>query len=511
MILITHNNEILIKVVDLDHGQNIVFGNDAILVELNKLAVNYPDSILIWCHEHMADNIDLEWIKDNFTLKNLLLSFSEEHFLPPQIGYVEDSPFLKVNKKVRYPSWQMSSLVGATHASVFLTISSHINDSDFDYALHSIAKLGMPKGLLCYSEPKLLKDGSTIPHSKSASFGQLFKFVRQHYRFRWVFLLLFNVLKYDSKWPFFQLCKSIFYKKRKQELIFKLESLGTPSSRMQSDIDVIIPTIGRKQYLYQVLKDLEEQTLVPKQVIIIEQNPEPQSETELAYLKNEKWSFKIIHKFIHQTGACNARNLGMSFIESSYVFFADDDIRFDTFVLEKAVSKMFNYSFKGITLSCLKPEEIEPYKHDFQWYSFGSGCSIVEATQLKDVKFDMAFEHGYGEDTDFGMQLRQKGVDIIYTPDIKLQHLKAPIGGFRTKFVHPWEAETLLPKPSPTVMLHRMRNTTKQQLLGYKTTLFFKFYNKQSIKNPIKYNTRFKKQWQLSKSWANQITKTAYL
>jgi GT2 family glycosyltransferase len=40
----------------------------------------------------------------------------------------------------------------------------------------------------------------------------------------------------------------------------------------------------------------------------------------------------------------------------------------------------------------------------------------------------MALEFGYGEDTDFGMQLRNKGFDVIYFPDLKITHLKAPMG-----------------------------------------------------------------------------------
>jgi hypothetical protein len=130
---------------------------------------------------------------------------------------------------------------------------------------------------------------------------------------------------------------------------------------------------------------------------------------------------------------------------------------------------------------------------------------VVKANRLKGLKFDMRFEFGYGEDVDFGMQLRNKGVDIIYLPFPEIKHSKASIGGFRTKFKHPWEGGALLPKPSPTVMLNRMKNSTKEQLLGYKTVLFLKYYTQQSIKNPFKYILVFKKQWRLSKMWANRL------
>ena len=50
-----------------------------------------------------------------------------------------------------------------------------------------------------------------------------------------------------------------------------------------------------------------------------------------------------------------------------------------------------------------------------------------------------------------------------------------------------------------------MQNSTTQQLLGYRTTLFIKYYRQQDIKNPFKYFFKFKKQWLVSKTWANRL------
>jgi len=56
-------------------------------------------------------------------------------------------------------------------------------------------------------------------------------------------------------------------------------------------------------------------------------------------------------------------------------------------------------------------------------------------------------------------------------------------------------------------MLNRKLNSTNCQLLGYRTTLFLKFYKQQKIKNPFKYFSRFKKQWLVSETWANRLNK----
>jgi hypothetical protein len=117
----------------------------------------------------------------------------------------------------------------------------------------------------------------------------------------------------------------------------------------------------------------------------------------------------------------------------------------------------------------------------------------------------MGYEFGYGEDGDFGMQLRNKGHDILYFPKPEILHLKAPIGGFRAKLQLQWENESIQPKPSPTILLNLTSNVTEQQFLGYKTILFLKNYNHQKVKNPIRYCIAMNKQWKVSEHWANKL------
>ncbi|HTG65883.1 MAG TPA: hypothetical protein VL859_05870, partial [Flavobacterium sp.] len=154
---------------------------------------------------------------------------------------------------------------------------------------------------------------------------------------------------------------------------------------------------------------------------------------------------------------------------------------------------------------CIQEEEKVMGKTISQWTSFGSGCSFVKREVVEKCKFNLGYEFGYGEDTDFGMQLRNQGVDVLYLPEPQIVHLKAPIGGFRTKPNLQWENENVQPKPSPTIMLYKQLHLTKQQIKGYKTILFFKYYSNQSIKNPIRYLKSFQKQWKQSMYWANKL------
>jgi GT2 family glycosyltransferase len=273
----------------------------------------------------------------------------------------------------------------------------------------------------------------------------------------------------------------------------------------KTTVDVIIPTIGRKTYLYEVLKDFSKQILLPTKIIIVEQNPERGSISELDYLTNEKWPFEIQHIFIHQTGACNARNLALDQTQSEWVFLADDDNRFDATILSDIFEKIEQYGNLVVTTSYPQKNEIKKYQNVIQWPTFGAGNSFVRRDLLDKVRFNMAFEFGYGEDGDFGMQLRNQGEDTLYLPEPEILHLKAPVGGFRTKPVMQWHSDSLQPKPSPTIMLFQIVHTTREQTLGYKTILFFKYYRLQTIKDPVHYYRHFQKQWERSVFWANTL------
>jgi GT2 family glycosyltransferase len=231
------------------------------------------------------------------------------------------------------------------------------------------------------------------------------------------------------------------------------------------------------------------------------------STTELDYITTEKWPFLIQHLFIHQAGACNARNLALAQTESEWVFLADDDIRVSEEFIEKALKNIKKAGVMAMSVSCLQNEEVQKGKFILQWGSFGSGCSFVFKNALEDCEFKRGYEFGYGEDSDFGMQLRNLGHDILYFPEPEILHLKAPIGGFRTKPVLRWHSDVIQPKPSPTVLFYILTHNTKEQLCCYKTNLFIKYYSRQAIKNPFRYYVLFQKQWEQSRYWANVLKK----
>ena len=510
MIYVIHRNN---HVLNILNGQFEIISFEietTIAKTLFSLAKTFPNELIIWCHKDYVNFINESRISDIFHHKLIIASYSASNtnYIPEEIGYVDQSVFIKINYDVSYPTWLMSSDIGGVHSELLNVISESIKKpKNFNYFVNSMAKEVMSQGVFCYSEPNLLKKYPRVESKiQQASNYELFKFVKQHYKWFWVYILTFCLVLFENKWMFLQLARSIFYKKFDTRIdIKKIDVKSNKQLINKKEVDVIIPTIGRKKYLYDVLRDLAAQTLVPRNVIIVEQNPDIGSNSELDDLQAETWPFEIKHIFINVAGACNARNLALSQITSEWIFLADDDIRFKNNLLEESFKKIKTLGVSVLNYLCLQPHQQQTYFHEAQTSIFSSGSSMVKAAIVKDLKFNMAYEFGFGEDSDFGMQIRNKGEDIFFMPNIKITHLKAPIGGFRTKVERLWDNDKIQPKPSPTIMLFNLTYLTEQQNQCYKLLLFIKYFKHQPIKNPIHYIRYMKKRWNVSLSWVEKL------
>ncbi|SFN33266.1 glycosyltransferase family 2 protein [Salegentibacter flavus] len=501
-----------------------------------KLAEEYPEEIITWCEEEFEADLNTDAWSEIFHQDLIMASYGiKTDLFSEKIGYIDQLPFVNVNRKVHYATWRMSTDVGGINAKVLLQFREMFGQiKDFGFLLNSIAKLGQQNGLFCYSAPGLVKEaglrlspvGLAQPdilwHSLSgqatqpdngeglkstASKEELFSFVQAHYKSVRLWLLFWCFVRYEKSFPLAALITALFQKKffKKNIDLSGIELQSNRTGNPGTSIDVIIPTLGRKQYLLQVLEDLKVQSLLPKKVILVEQDPDPDSQSDLPELKTRTWPFEIVHHFTHKTGACQARNLALEKVDAEWVFFADDDIRFEADLLQKSLDELKRLGADCLNINCKQEGEKTLFHKIKQWGSFGSGTSIVHARYCKDLRFDEVFEYGFGEDQDYGMQLRNAGCDIIYHPDIEILHLKAPRGGFRELDLPPWVKDK--PKPSPTLMIYAKKYYTEEQLKGFKTEMFLRYYSKQEIKNPLKYLKRMKKDWRKSKDWAEKLQK----
>lgn len=508
MIFLIHRNASeFLRVIR--NGKEVAFTGKSIIEIFWELAEEFPEELIVWCEEEFFPQIDINKIKTAFPAKNIMVSFRiKSGFISDRIGYVDQFPFVNPNSKVRYASWLMSSDIGGIYGESLLAFKKILgNISKFEYLLTSIAKIGQQNSLFCYLDPSILNVNHNLSLKSNAKADDIFRFVSQHYNQHRLWILFFCYWRYEKKFPLIALAKSIFLKSFfKKEVNIRIKK-ETFFGKIEQTIDVIIPTLSRSEYIRTLLNDFAKQTKLPERIIIIEQDPDHTSVSKLPFLK-EQWPFKIVHHFIHQTGACNARNLALKEVRSNWVLFADDDIRIEPRLLENSFNELNRLGVNCLNLNSLQPGEKTVFSKIKQWGAFGSANALVRSDFALQCKFSKFLEFGFGEDIDYGMQLRNLGCDIIYHPDLKFIHLKADTGGFRAPGINEWKDQELEPKPSPTMMFLIKQYYSRQMVKGFKISLFIKYYRNQKIINPFRYFRSMKERWKISESLCDKLNNT---
>ena len=88
------------------------------------------------------------------------------------------------------------------------------------------------------------------------------------------------------------------------------------------DLSLVICTYGRIKQLGEIIQSIRCQSVAPKEIIIVDQNP-PGFLDDL--LEGCAGKVNIIHKRVTFTGASKARNFGASIATSELIAFPDDD------------------------------------------------------------------------------------------------------------------------------------------------------------------------------------------
>jgi glycosyltransferase involved in cell wall biosynthesis len=223
-------------------------------------------------------------------------------------------------------------------------------------------------------------------------------------------------------------------------------------------ISVVIPTRNRPILLLQILGDLDQQTLKPNYVIVVDSSDNFQALNPLCY------RFNLIHVKENIPSAANQRNIGMSFANelTTFLCFLDDDVRIQSDYLEQLCRDISDFNLvgvSGIALATsqslrLKPHGISGlYKRIFMLDSKKSGallssgvnvplhrgcdqllrvdwligCSCWKYEVIKNHNFPKIPGYSLGEDVIFSAAVRSHG-KLAVDPEIVLRHSESEIG-----------------------------------------------------------------------------------
>ena len=129
MIVIYHQQYKTSEVLSTTGQDFSAYRNQKIIKALLAIATAFPNEVLVWCELSQKDNLNLAAVEKMFHHPKFMFSYarSSEAYFGNNIGYVELKPYANICKKVHYGTWQMSSQVGAIHASVLLAVEDQLN------------------------------------------------------------------------------------------------------------------------------------------------------------------------------------------------------------------------------------------------------------------------------------------------------------------------------------------------------------------------------------------------
>lgn len=224
----------------------------------------------------------------------------------------------------------------------------------------------------------------------------------------------------------------------------------------QTPVTVIIPTLGRYPYLPQALDSLRQQTVRPREVIVIDQNPPEQRQPE-TYAGYEDLHLQVIWQ--DERGQSLARNTGLAAASQPYVFLFDDDSIADPHLIAAHLQIVLNGRCHVSTGVAFPPPptdyQLPPaYRHTRIAQTFDTGNSLLPLNLAQEIGgLDRNYDFGPGTDNDLGTRLYLAGYRIAHNPQARRIHFKAPMGGLRTHGARKYNTDAGLWQPFPPVTL----------------------------------------------------------
>ena len=197
-------------------------------------------------------------------------------------------------------------------------------------------------------------------------------------------------------------------------------------------VSVLIPTVDRYSYLRVLLDQLRRQTVLPCEIIIVDQT--------LAQLRDHSLipdfpdlPIRIIYQ--EKAGQCTSRNAGLEMMHGDFVLFIDDDDEVDPDLIERHLQTISQFdadTSSGIADE-VGAEQFKPAAGMLRSSDeFPTNNTLARRVSLeKSGLFDLAYNRGQRADGDLGMRVYLAGSRMVLNTDISVLHHHAPSGGLR--------------------------------------------------------------------------------
>ncbi|MFZ6027460.1 MAG: glycosyltransferase family 2 protein [Chloroflexota bacterium] len=214
---------------------------------------------------------------------------------------------------------------------------------------------------------------------------------------------------------------------------------------MNPQVSIIIPTYQREKPLRDTLSWLLEQSSALWELILVDQTPQHEAETE-QMLHSLAKSGQLRLERLERPSLPAARNAGIRAAQGEIVLFLDDDIypgpNLAALHLRHYVDAHIGSVAGRIHVSARPDPEGHPWpdgpnvfdrnRPGERAFAPGGHLSVRRELALQAGLFDENFiSNAVSEEEDFGFAVRRLGASVVYDPEPWIIHLAAPSGGCR--------------------------------------------------------------------------------
>jgi len=234
----------------------------------------------------------------------------------------------------------------------------------------------------------------------------------------------------------------------------------------QASVSVILPTLGRYELLAPLLQQLVDQSVVPHEILVIDQN-DPEKRDHALYESFADRGVRVIWQ--EQRGQWISRNAAVQESTGEWLAFIDDDSEIEPDFIAAHLEGLARYDADLTTGASLAvvgapvPENYAFHRVADQW---DSGNGLCRRSLFAEVGlFDEQFDRQRRGDAEFGLRVQLHGGLVVHVPDGIRIHLKAEEGGLRT--YGQWDGfrnkNRSGPLPVPSMLYYMDRYHTPRQ------------------------------------------------
>ena len=355
--------------------------------------------------------------------------------LPKSINYVLPNWMLTLNpaSDQKSISWKISPRACLLRKDILNSITLRSEYITPEYAFIDFGYRCIRKGVIIQHVPNLISNNfdnkySVINHDETL-------FIESNFSSRWYYWYLFRNLLVGN----YKITQIIgFLLKIKSKIlidkIYQSESIINISNRSNyKSVSIIIPTLNRYNYLINLLKQIGEQSILPLEVIIIDQTPI----NDRIRIETQKYHNLVVKLILlDRPGQCSARNKGLEMAKGEYILFCDDDNELPENFIEQ---HLMNIDYYKNSVSCGVSSEAgikktnSDYLHSKISDVFSTNNSLVPKKIFKEIGlFDLAYDRAIRADKDLGIRMYLSGKLLYFNPKIIVFHHRSPTGGLRT-------------------------------------------------------------------------------